>query len=115
MGNRKKINIAGFTIVELLIATAIFLIVSLGLAFSLSAILKSYKADFIRTKAIFLGKSKAEQLHNNQPYGKFTKESGTLSEEYKITYETELRKLDNNIVQRICKVYYNSGVIEFDY
>ena len=122
----KTIPEQGFTLVELVASVAIFLIVIVGVAYSISSILSTHSRDFERTQALMLGKEKA--LEYNQSGFNFTAHDGEegpriLSQNPLITYtieslytsESPYPIKETEYIRNVVVVHYSEGRIKFDF
>lgn len=119
---RNRLN-KGFTIVELMLATVIFLIVAVGLGQAMSAILNSYHKNYDATQAYYHGRSFASYLHEKYPTETVveirTQETeNTLSELPEITWALSYQSEDevsDLMYRRLLIVEYPGGSFNFDF
>ncbi len=116
----------GFTLAELVVSLAIFLIVVMGIAFAISSILSTHSLDYERTQALFLGREKAielaregvpEELRDNAQQRLVLSESPRLeySVETLYSHTPPYPTREEEYIRDILVVHYSEGSMKFDF
>lgn len=125
-----KTEVQGFTLVELVVSLAIFLIVVVGAALTISTILSTHNRDLERTTALTMGKEKAIELHHSGVYQQYVnneeeEQRYTLSDRPLLEYSIETLYVESPYhpypiketmyIRNILVIHYSGGRIKFDF